>query len=73
MSNPIAVIGTSWPNIRVALYRRNDGFYQFFEEHWRCDDNSDYHWVSLGKSGIYDNCELARCDMIPFAQNIEET
>lgn len=67
------VVETSWPNIRVVLYQRDDGLYQIVEEHLTNDGKGDTAWLEIDTSGIYDDIEIARADMIPFAENIEAT
>lgn len=67
MSEPIYVIQTSWPNIRFALYRREDGFFQFFEQLLLAGV-----WERNEPSGIYDSDQAAREDMARFAEDYED-
>ena len=72
VSDPVRIIQTSWPNIRVALYRRGDGLFQFFEEALPKDDDRA-SWEELNRSGLYSELESAEDAMIKYAAEIKAT
>lgn len=65
---PLLVMQTTWPAIRIALYRRRDGRYQYFEQFLR-----DEGWVSNEKSGLYADEHNAIVGMARYAEEYEET
>jgi hypothetical protein len=67
MPEPIFVVQTSWPKIRFALYRRQDGFFQFFREYLQPEG-----WESGEPSGIYDSDLTAREDMARSVEDFED-
>ena len=68
MENPIFVIQTSWPKVLIALFRREDGLFQFFEQVMRASG-----YEHNDGSGLYDDENVARADMIRYAEEYEET
>jgi len=66
MENPIFILQTSWPNIRIALFRRNDGHFQFLSQVLRASGYESNH-----ESGLYDDETSARADMRRFADDFE--
>ncbi len=66
----VGIVRTSWPNIRFALLRQDDGGYIFFEQHLSAESND---WVNKGGSGIYEDMEAARDDMIRAVEEFEDT
>jgi hypothetical protein len=65
---PIFVVQTSWPKIRFALYRREDGFFQYFEQHWRAEG-----WETNSPSGIFESEQAAREAMVYETEDFENT
>jgi hypothetical protein len=74
MPEILGVIQTSWPKIRVVLHRRDDGFFQFFEQHLTCDDKDHaYSWQDIHASGLYDRANVAQEALTQYAEEIENT
>jgi hypothetical protein len=74
MPEILGVIQTSWPKIRVVLHRRDDGFFQFFEQHLTGDDEDHtYSWQDIHASGLYDRVNVAQEAMTQYAEEIENT
>ncbi len=68
----VAMIQTSWPKIRVGLYKNDDGRFRFIEEGLHLDENGVEAWVHYHESGIYDDAEGARTAMIQHYCNFAE-
>jgi hypothetical protein len=64
MPELVAMIQTTWSNIRVGLYRCDDGQFQFVEEGFVPDENGSERWVHFVESERYDQIEAAREAMI---------
>ena len=62
----IAMIQTTWPRIRVALYKREDGLFQFIEEGLRAEENGAKNWIHYRKSEYYKDLGEAKKDMIEY-------
>jgi hypothetical protein len=59
----ISTLQTTWPHIRFALYRRDDGYYQFFEQLFQdCGGGCD--WQDNHYSGLYADPEAAKLAMV---------
>jgi hypothetical protein len=67
MPEPIFVIQTKWPHIRVALFRREDGLFQFCEQSMRTAE-----YENIEYSGLYDREEAARRDMLAYAEECQK-
>jgi hypothetical protein len=65
LPDPLLVIPTRWPKVRVA-FKRKDGKYQFFEEVL-----GTAGWEQGDGSGVYANVEEAQQDMIRYAREYE--
>jgi hypothetical protein len=61
----IAIIQTSWPHIRVALYVIDDGFFQFIEE-GHAPDEQWAAWEPYFESGLYTDRDTAQREMIGY-------
>jgi hypothetical protein len=69
----IAMIQTTWPHIRVDLYKREDGLFQFIEEGQRPDGDGSDEWVEYRESKPYRGIETAKAAMIEFyAYQVED-
>jgi hypothetical protein len=66
LPEPLLVIPTSWSKVRVALFKRKDGQYQYFEEVL-----GTAGWERGDGSGVYANAEKAKQDMIRHAREYE--
>lgn len=64
MPERVAVIQTTWPKIRVGLYRRKDGRFQFVEEGIQTDKQGNHFWFHYVESGLYDDFETAKNAMV---------
>jgi hypothetical protein len=64
MTELVAVIQTSWPKIRLGLYRREGGRFQFVEEGIHTDEQGNDFWLHYVESDLYDNIEAAKSAMI---------
>jgi hypothetical protein len=62
----IKAIPTSWPNIRVVLFRRADGFFQFVEQTLDADS-----WTEIETSGLFHERSAAEEAMLAHAEDIE--
>lgn len=71
----VGIVRTSWPNIRFALFRGEDGNYAFYEQHLSPGSGSADGgvWENNGSSGIYEDMETARDDMIRAVEEFEDT
>jgi len=71
----VGIVRTSWPNIRFALFRREDGAYAFCEQHLSAGSGAAEGgvWENNGSSGIYEDMETARDDMIRAVEEFEDT
>ena len=66
------MIRTTWPNIRVGLYRCEGGQFRFVEEGFMPDDDGHESWVRFVESDPYDRIEAARTAMIEHYCNATE-
>jgi hypothetical protein len=66
----IGIIQTSWPDIRVVLYGRDDGLFQFHEE--RLPSNENGGAIVLHESGVFSEIEAAKAAMIQYAVSAED-
>ncbi len=66
----VGVVRTSWPHIRFALFRREDGGFEFFEQHRSAE--ADAEWVNKGGSAVYGDMESARDDMMRTVEAFED-
>ena len=64
MPELVAMIQTTWPKIRVALYRRSDGRYEFLEEGLRSDSSGAEAWEPHSEPEICNDLDQARSAMI---------
>jgi hypothetical protein len=62
----VAMIQTTWPAIRVALYKRTDGHFQYVEEGLQPGDEGEEVRVEYSQSGLYSDFEVAKAAMIEF-------
>jgi len=71
----VGVVRTSWPNIRFALYRQEDGGFVFYEQHVSAESGSveGSGWMNTGGSAVYEDMETARDDMIRAVEEFEDT
>jgi hypothetical protein len=77
---PIYIHQTSWPKIRIALYRLPNGKYQFFEQMmrergWTTDQGeklSSPRWVTNQGYRVYETDSEARAALTLFAADYEE-
>jgi hypothetical protein len=60
MRRLIAMIQTTWPNIRVGLYEHEDGRFQYIEEGLQPDES----WCHFVESGFFDDIEDAKKAMV---------
>jgi hypothetical protein len=68
LPDPLLVLPTRWPKVRVALFKRKDGQYQFFAEILGTGG-----WDRRDGSGVYANAEEAKQDMIRYAREYQPT
>jgi ribosomal protein S18 acetylase RimI-like enzyme len=66
----VGVIRTSWPHIRFALFRREDGGFEYFEQH--VSNEAGAEWVSKGGSAVYGDLDSARQDMMRAVEAFED-
>jgi hypothetical protein len=71
MAELVAMIQTTWPNIRVCLYRRDDGRIEFCEEGVSSDKDGDDGW-KVPFSGLFQDVETAKAAMIDYYCNSVE-
>jgi len=72
MRKLISIHPTKWPHIRFALYRRDDGHIQFFEQLLReCGGTRD--WQDNQYSGLFTDPEAAKLAMIEYIAEYEES
>jgi ribosomal protein S18 acetylase RimI-like enzyme len=71
----VGIVRTSWPNIRFALFRREDGGFAFFEQHLAAGPipAEGGAWENKCGSGLYEDMETARDDMIRAVEEFEDT
>jgi len=67
----VGIIRTSWPHIRFALFRRDDGGFEFFEQHLSGETGTD--WENKGGSSVYGDLDSARDDMMRAVEAFEDT
>jgi len=60
----LAVIQTTWPRIRIGLYKLEDGRFQFVEEGIHTDAQGGDSWLHYHESGLYDDIATARQAMV---------
>jgi hypothetical protein len=72
MPQLIAVVQTTWPKIRVGLYRREDGHFQFVEEGLQPDNFGKEFWYHYYESGLYSAIEAAKADMVRYYVELVE-
>jgi len=65
------MIQTTWPDIRVALYKHPNGLFQFMEEGLDPGDRGKINW-STSESGWYEDFEAAKVAMIQFYCDLVE-
>ncbi len=70
MPTPVAMIQTSWPHIRVVLYQREDGLFQYVEEGPTVDGKEQ--WSTYRESGLFNDFETAKSAMIDYCCNMAE-
>ena len=68
MPDLVAMIQTTWSNIRVALYKHENGLFQFMEEGldergkkitWQCAESGYFSDIQAAKEAmLYHYCEL---------------
>ena len=68
MPELIAMIQTSWTNIRVGLYRHGDGQLQYIEEGLQKDEEGQEYWCHYRESDLYKAHDMAavRADMLEY-------
>jgi len=66
----VGVVRTSWPHIRFALFCREDGGFEFFEQHRSAE--ADAEWVNKGGSSVYGDMESAREDLMRAVEMFED-
>jgi hypothetical protein len=66
MPQLVAMIQTTWPHIRVGLYKHEDGFFQYIEEGRKTDEGGQEIWIQYTESAPYREFESAKADMIEF-------
>ena len=71
MSDPIKIEATSWPYIRFTLVQREDGLFQFIEQHRRSDEPD--LWDDNYASGLCGSAADAQRDLASFIADYEET
>jgi hypothetical protein len=64
MPELVAMIQTTWPHIRVGLYRYEDGRFRFAEEGLRPGETGGESWRAYHESGFYDGIATARAAMV---------
>ncbi|HVJ52431.1 MAG TPA: hypothetical protein VM689_08225 [Aliidongia sp.] len=64
MPELVAVIQTTWPKIRVGLYKREDERFQFIEEGIHIDEEGKEFWFRYVESDVYDDIETAKKAMV---------
>ena len=69
MSILVAMIQTTWPNIRVGLYQREDGRFHYIEEGMHPNDDGTENWIHYSESDLYDHLDAAKTDMVAFYCN----
>lgn len=69
MRELIVAIQTTWPEIRIALYRRDDGKFQYFEQFLR----NKVDWKNNNESVLFDDAETAHRAMTAYAYDYELT
>ncbi|MGD0142897.1 MAG: hypothetical protein ABSC92_07045 [Rhizomicrobium sp.] len=66
MPELVAMIQTTWPKIRVGLYKRDDGRFQYIEEGLHADEDGGESWIQYNESDLYDDIIRAKADMVRF-------
>jgi hypothetical protein len=66
MPELVAIIQTTWPKIRMGLYRREDGCFQFVEEGIHTDEQGSDFWLRYTESTPYSDVDSARRAMIEY-------
>ncbi len=61
------MIQTGWTNIRVCLYKRDDGRFEFFEEGTPIDEKHDGWKIRLSR--LHEDFETAKAGMIDYYCN----
>ncbi len=71
----VGIVRTSWPNIRFALFRLEDGGYVFYEQHFSAGSGSAEGgtWETRGGSAAYEDMEAARADMMRAVEEFDDT
>ncbi len=64
----VAMIQTSWPNIRVGLYKHEDGRFRYIEEGLQPDESWSQYW----ESEFFNEIEIARAAMLRYYCEITE-
>ncbi len=60
------MIKTTWPKVRVGLYRREDGRFQYIEEGLHANEEGDEDWIQYTESALYCDIGRAKSDMLQF-------
>ena len=63
LPEPLLVLPTRWSKVRVALFKRKDGKYQYFVEAL-----GTAGWERGEGSGVYADAEKAKQEMIRYAR-----
>ena len=66
MPQLVAMIQTTWPKIRVGLYRHDDGQFQYVEEGLKSDERGQEYWFHYTESDLYHDIEAAKADMLEY-------
>jgi hypothetical protein len=72
MKEAVGVVQTSWPEIQIILYRRDDGQFQFFEEGPCRHEDGGEERIDYHESGLYADVETAKAEMIKYAVIAED-
>jgi len=65
MPELVAMIQTTWTNIRVALYKHENGQFQFMEEGFRDESLKEISWYAA-ESGFFDDIDAAKKAMLHY-------
>ncbi len=66
MPELVAMIQTTWPDIRVGLYILEDSRLQFVEECRQIGELGNVIWTRLEESHLYDDISTAKKAMIEY-------
>jgi hypothetical protein len=69
----LSVIQTSVPHVRIALFRRDEGNYQFVRQRVQVDNSRPPdEWQDSDVSGLYNDAATAQFDMLKYVEEFEE-